>query len=142
MMRCVLPELLIDSLRYEPIWIKITSGSMAPCIPEGASVLVAKPTRILISDILIYRHKDELIAHRLIRRLKTGVNGDTLYQTKADAGYSLDEPIKLEDILGKAIAIKRKDKMVRLNTFSGRLNAFYFLFLSLARLIIHKYVKI
>lgn len=137
----VLPELLIESLSSEPIWITIKGNSMSPCLEDGTSVLVGKPERISTSDILLYRCKDELIAHRLIRRLKDK-EGNILYQTKADRGFCLDEPIYLKDILGKAIAIRRKDRIVRLDSSLARINSACLWFLSLLRLMSRRYVKI
>ena len=113
---------------------------MIPFLKDGALGLVGKPERIFCADIIVYKYNGQMISHRLVRRLKD-IKGNILYQTKADNGYTLDEPVSLKDICGKVVAIKKEDKIVRLDTLLRRLEALYFWCVSVRKVIIHKYVK-
>lgn len=134
----VIADLFIDSLAHNDIWINIKGKSMSPFLEDGAAALVSRAMRISCADILVYHYNDQLIAHRLICRRK-GANGSILYQTKADNGYSLDEPVGLENILGKIIAVKRGDRVFRLDTVFSRLAALILWFVSVIKVILSKY---
>ena len=137
----IVADLLKDSLKNSEVWINIKGTSMAPLLKEGGSILVKKTLKPSCADILVYKCKNDIIAHRLIRRRKDASSG-TLYQTKADNGYCLDEPVRLEDILGRAIAIKKEEKIIRIDTFLGRIKALSIWLMSILEIIIHKYAKI
>jgi len=136
----ILARLLVESLRYAEVWVKVKGTSMAPCLKDGMSVLVSSPERIFCSDILVYYCAGGIIIHRLIRRCKQE-NGGALYQAKADNGHTLDEPVNLENICGKVVALKSGSQIIRLDNFWGRIKAMYFYLVSLSRLILHKYVQ-
>lgn len=134
-------RLLTESLRYTDVWIKVKGSSMAPCLKDGMSVLVSgRVTRIFCSDILVYYYEGGIIIHRLIRRLKSKDSG-ALYQAKADNGHTLDEPVSLENICGKVIALKSGPRVIRLDSPLGRMRAVCFYLLSIGKLVLHKYVK-
>lgn len=133
----MLADLLVDALAHNDIWINIKGKSMSPFLKDGVAALVSRPMRVSCADILVYRYEGQIIAHRLIRRRKTR-SGNILYQTKADNGYSLDEPVSLENILGKVIAVKRGDKIFRLDTVFGRFSALVLWLISLIKIIFHR----
>ena len=137
----IIADLLTDSLENNEVWVNIKGNSMAPLLKEGTSILVKKTCSPLYADILVYKYKDDIISHRLIRRRK-GTGGNTLYQTKADNGYCLDESVGLEDILGKVIAIKRDKQIVKIDTFLWRIKAMGIWAKSILKVIIYKYAKI
>ncbi|MDO8748942.1 MAG: S24/S26 family peptidase [Candidatus Omnitrophota bacterium] len=136
----VLARLLVESLRYADVWVKVKGGSMAPCLKDGMLVLVSSPERIFCSDILVYHYEGGIIIHRLMRRYRKD-GGSALYQTKADNGYALDEPVSLEDICGKVVALKSGSDIIRLDSFWGRIRATCSYLASLSKLVFHKYVK-
>jgi len=134
-------DLLKESLSHNKVWVNITGSSMSPLLRPGTRVLLEKPGQIRFGDIIIYRNKGGIVCHRLIRRTKD-INGNALYQTKADNGNCLDRPVCPEDILGRVSAFKKGDKIIKLDTFSGRISAWNLWAFSLTRVIIHKYAKI
>jgi len=134
-------QLLIEALKDNEIWMNIRGNSMAPLLKNGTLALIKKSNRLLCADILVYKDKNKIIAHRLIRKLRN-IDGNVLYQTKADNGYVLDELVRLQDIVGKIIAIKKEDRTIRLDTFSERIKARSLWFVSVIRTVVHKYVKI
>jgi len=134
-------QLLIEALKDNEIWMNIRGNSMAPLLKNGTLALIKKSNRLLCADILVYKDKNKIIAHRLIRKLRN-IDGNVLYQTKADNGYVLDELVRSQDIVGKIIAIKKEDRTIRLDTFSERIKARSLWFVSVIRTVVHKYVKI
>lgn len=111
---------------------------MQPLLIEGAGVQVIKTTKVAISDIIAFCYGQDIILHRVIRRLKTA-SGEKFLQTKADNGHSLDIPVAYKDILGKAVAFRIDNKYKRLDDFLGRLKAYNIWFFSSCKALCRKY---
>ncbi len=99
----------------------IKGKSMAPFLKEGDIILIEHGINgIKPGDILLFKTGTGLVAHRLI------VNPDnqqqTAWLTKGDNHLRYDPPIKTEDILGRAVAIRRSEKEYSLESRSlGRI---------------------
>lgn len=84
--------------------ITVGSGSMSPYIKRGDVVIVKKLKQkefknIKIGDVLIYKHDNIIVIHRLVEMKK--LNNETYYITKGDHNISKDSYlIKMEDIVG------------------------------------------
>lgn len=100
---------------------EITSNSMSPLLRTGDTVLVQRiktQNEISIGDCLIFKTAEgKSICHRLIK-----IRGKQLY-LKGDNSAEMDYPVLFSDVLAKAIAIKKKDKLIFLNTPTERLKA-------------------
>lgn len=83
--------------------VAIGSGSMAPKIEKGDSVIYKKidsKTKIKEGEILVFKHDNRIIVHRIIEIVDIG-NGEYVYYTKGDANEAPDGfPIEHEDLIG------------------------------------------
>ena len=109
------PELITELLQdgYQ-VNFSAPGHSMYPTIMANEKILVAPidPTAVRMGDIILYRANGSLIAHRvrLIKKMNTdAVNAypDWSFILKGDASPVYDEPVKVEQILGKVISIER-----------------------------------
>ena len=94
-------------------WLPVLSGSMMPLLQIGDEVLVqsANPGSIRPGDIIVFKNQDKLIVHRVIRRY--GDDNPSFLQ-KGDNTTS-GEIIRSEDVIGKVITIRKRDRIIYLN---------------------------
>ena len=76
---------------------KVISGSMEPAIMVSDKIIVKQQKNYQIGDIITYKSGDEYITHRIIE-----IDKDKVI-TKGDANNTNDEPILIEQIIGKVI---------------------------------------
>jgi len=93
---------------------RVISGSMAPLIAAGDEIVVeqAGADRLRRGDIVLYTVGGAFHTHRLLARRRHG--GATLLVTKGDAALNPDQPWREEQLLGKAMAIKRGNRTIDL----------------------------
>lgn len=80
----------------------ITSGSMWPVLKEGDLILIKgikSKEELNAGDIVVWSNPKGFTIHRIVK-----LNEKTL-TTKGDANFKEDEPVKYEDIIGKAYRI-------------------------------------
>ena len=94
-------------------WLPVLSGSMMPLLRIGDYVLVqsANPDSIRPGDIIVFKGRDRLIVHRVIRRYD---NGSPAFLQKGDSTTAA-EIIRSEDVIGRVIAVRKGTKIIRLN---------------------------
>lgn len=78
---------------------RVITGSMADTIKPQDIVIVKITKDVEVNDIITYKSDNDFITHRLISK-----NGDELI-TKGDANTSEDNPININDVVGKIIFI-------------------------------------
>ena len=109
------PELIIELLQdgYS-VNFSAPGHSMYPTIMANEKILVAPidPAAVRTGDIILYRSNGSLIAHRvtLIKKMNPdaiSTNPDWSFILKGDASATCDKPVKVEQILGKVMAIER-----------------------------------
>jgi len=105
---------------------EMTSDSMYPFLQKGDFFVVKKvisQDEIDLGDCLLYASasNSKPVCHRLVK-IKDGI-----FYLKGDSSIALDEPITLNKILGKVVAIKKHQQIFFLNGFwqktRGRLTA-------------------
>lgn len=85
--------------------MKMVSNSMIPLICQGNELLIElNPKTIRLGDILIYRHNNLLIAHRLIKSYD--VEGKSFLILKGDRVRHSDSPLPAEKVIGRVIGVK------------------------------------
>ena len=75
------------------------TGSMSPTIEKGDIVIIKIGDEIKENDIITYKKENVLITHRIV-----SIKGEEII-AKGDFNNIQDEPIKRDDIIGKAVFI-------------------------------------
>lgn len=93
-------------------------GSMSPFI-KGGSILTVKPReRISIGDVILYKSKKGLTAHRVIG--KRNFNGKSFFVTKGDNLRYRDDAVSYSEILGKVVRVESEKKKIELDSLTRR----------------------
>jgi signal peptidase I len=90
--------------------IPIHGQSMGSTLPDGALVRVSfeDGTNVAIGDVVIFREREQLVAHRVICRAAKR----RLLLTRGDARISPDVPVAFSRILGRVTGIVGSDGSV------------------------------
>ncbi|MBN2406165.1 MAG: signal peptidase I [Elusimicrobia bacterium] len=121
--RKIAEELSLDALKDGYIKkFRIINDSMKISLyPEDlVSVARVSPGSIRPGDIILFRRKGNLILHRVIGRRSRG--GTRIFRTKGDNAWRADGFIVREsDIIGKAVGVERRNRLVDMASFAGRM---------------------
>ena len=84
--------------------VPVTGDSMSPLLRTGDSIYVepVKAEDLSAGDILVYKTQGNMVAHRLIRILRS--NGKFMFLTKGDTFSSADSLLKESDLIGRVYA--------------------------------------
>jgi hypothetical protein len=97
--------------------VPIQGVSMAPLLQPGDTALVVHGRQHLrIGEVLAYRLGEQVVVHRLLRRLETGwllMGGDNHVLP--------DRPIAPPSVLGRVVAVKTPGRQVRLDVWPARI---------------------
>jgi signal peptidase len=99
------------------IKFKAPGDSMYPTICDGDLITVQpiKPSDIIIGDIIFYRHKSGVVAHRVvnIQAPQSSVPSPQYFFTlRGDAAIVLDNPVGTDQILGKVVSVERNGRCI------------------------------
>lgn len=99
--------------------------SMSPILREGNQILVKTtlPQDLHFGDIIVYKSKDLLIAHRFLYR-KFRRNNIMEIVAKADNSSERDSPFSSDCLLGKVVEIIKKGKTLNLEGDHWRIISF------------------
>lgn len=75
----------------------VLSGSMEPTLSINDLIVVREIEKFTENDVVVYQDVKDLVVHRVVQ-----IDGDVIV-TKGDANSGLDEPIHVENILGKVV---------------------------------------
>jgi signal peptidase I len=100
--------------------IPITGCSMLPLIREGDQALVRHGWgKVRRGDVLVFRHKGTLIAHRVLRIYQGQV--EPTFMTKGDNSCQPDPLVKANEIVGLVLTVKRGGRSMSLDTPAWRI---------------------
>ena len=87
------------------IKIPVTGDSMSPLLRTGDTIYVepVKAGDLSAGDILVYKTRGNMVAHRLVRVLRS--SGRCMFLTKGDTFSFIDSPVRESDIIGRAYAV-------------------------------------
>ncbi len=82
----------------------VVSGSMEPSIPVGSLLVVKESDTYEVGDVITFYSEEESIqgypnTHRIIGIITEGE--EIKYLTKGDANNTADDPVSLNDVIGK-----------------------------------------
>lgn len=77
----------------------VTSSSMWPALKRGDLILIegVEKAEIEMGDIVVWKHSGGFTIHRVVE-----LNQKTLV-TKGDGNFEADEPVRYEDVIGRAL---------------------------------------
>jgi signal peptidase I len=134
-------EMLEETLNCgHSIRFRAPGDSMYPTICDGDLVTVEpiKPSDVIGGDIILYRHKSRVTAHRVMRIYEQSVknsrgapkgpqdcfSSETLqFFLRGDAAINADFPVHADQILGKVVSVERNGRC--LNPYDIRINLLY-----------------
>jgi hypothetical protein len=96
----------------ERVEVPVLTGSMAPCLPVGSTLIVA-PARggtCRVGDVVVFRDGDRLVAHRLLWSWPPGRPRRYL---QAGDGISRLGWVAATAILGLVVAVRDADRSTR-----------------------------
>ena len=107
------------SIRFRP-----QGRSMRPTIEDSEPVLVAPviPSHLRIGDIILYRAKQGVIAHRVWRIKQQTASAGRIFITRGDAALMCDAPVPETEIIGQVVAIERDGRNLPLSGWGHRLS--------------------
>jgi signal peptidase I len=128
----IIDHLILRQLRDgKGVALRVSGNSMYPLIRQGDSIRLEKCTAgtLAIGDIITFKKDGNYFTHRLVWTTKRA-NGIRLI-TKGDNEINTDSPVSPNHIVGKAVAIKRANRTLHLESpfwrFVNRLFGFLFL---------------
>ena len=126
----VFPE-LISRLLAEGHFVRFSApgDSMYPTICDGDIITVApvKTAPVTAGDIILYRHKSGVAAHRVVRIAKNGrfhsghvspesqttdQSLQSCYILRGDAAVVFDDPVSAAQVLGKVTLVERQGRHI------------------------------
>ena len=110
------------------IKFKAPGDSMYPTICDGDLITVQpiKPSNVIMGDIILYRHKSGVVAHRVvnIQAPQSSVPSPQYFFTlRGDAAIVLDNPVGADQILGKVVSTEKNGR--RINPYSFKVKLLY-----------------
>ena len=106
---------MLEALLREghPVRFRAPGWSMHPTIRNGEIITVAPVGRapIRTGDVLLYREGGAAIAHRVVR-VRSGAADRPTFVLRGDAADSCDQPIAVEQVLGRVLAVERAGRAI------------------------------
>ena len=125
-MKAVETDLISDLLRQSmaqgtSLALRIVSDSMSPLLKTGDKIEIKPVEASALSpgDILLLRGPRDFVTHRYWGTVLT--NGQPGLLTRGDRPFQFDQPWTHDDVVGKVVARRRKDKFMSLTTGRGNI---------------------
>jgi len=87
----------------------VASDSMAPLIPSGCRVEVARAAEIRVGDVVCF-YGPPIIIHRAVKRFWRVV------VTKGDMSAAPDKPVGVDRVIGRVVAVVRRRGRIRIQS--------------------------
>ena len=102
----------------EQHYLPIRGRSMLPLLREGDDVLITHTRDLHAGEIAVFQQPGGLVAHRVLAVFTAG--GEQILRTKGDNSLGLDPPVRSNEIVGRAVTIRRAGRILNLNTSGWR----------------------
>ena len=154
------PDIATELLeRGHSVRFQAPGRSMHPTIKEGESITVepVEPPAVRTGDIILYRTKTGVIAHRVIRIEQKATSSEAIFKAewpilkgrpslsqssslspqhlfllRGDASVNCDRPVEGGQILGKVVSVERDGRLI--DPYSPNAKAMYLTRLSVSSL--------
>lgn len=117
----VIHNVILEQLHNgNQVSLRISGRSMLPLIREGSSVSVktCDPESLSMGDIVTFERDGLSVTHRVLWVMRRD-NGTTVL-TKGDNELIMDRVVSTGQILGRVVAVKRGNQILKLNNPSWR----------------------
>ena len=121
---------ICDDLLRSGILVRFRApgDSMYPTICDCDLITVEpmEPSDIKVSDIILYRHENGVVAHRVINieaPESSTLSPQHFFTVRGDAAINYDAPVSSEQILGKVVSIERNGR--RIDPYNFRVKLLY-----------------
>lgn len=113
----IIDHLILEELgNGKTITLRVSGKSMYPLIKPGDSIRIEKcaPGALAIGDIITFKKDGIYLTHRVlwVRKKDNGI----ILITKGDNEINVDSPVSPNHIVGKALAIKRANRTLDLES--------------------------
>jgi len=107
-------ETLLEDNRN--LGLKMQGYSMFPTLKEDdyGYIESCNSESLKKGDLVVFRHNNSLVAHRFISIKEQ--NGSKILLARGDKNHHYDAPFTENELLGKLISFKRKDKLKKTNS--------------------------
>jgi hypothetical protein len=102
----------------EQHYLPIRGKSMLPMLREGDEVLVAHTRDLQPGEIAVFQQPGGLIAHRVL--LGYADDAAPFLRTKGDNVLGLDPPVPYSAVVGRAVSISRRGRILDMDTAGWR----------------------
>ena len=125
----IFPELISDLLTDgHMVKFRAPGDSMYPTICDCDLITVEpmEPSDIIVGDIILYCHKNGVVAHRVINieaPQSSALSPLHFFTVRGDAAINYDTPVSSEQILGKVVSIERNGR--RIDPYNFRIKLLY-----------------
>jgi signal peptidase I len=99
---------------------RVEGSSMYPAIHDGDVITIAPVSidEVVVGDVLLCRHDDRMLAHRLVRITASGSSRS--FDLRGDAKSACDAPIDAEAVVGRVISTSRNGRVFVLSGRAAR----------------------
>lgn len=96
-------------------------ASMYPTIRDGEAITVAAVSseEVVRGDVLLCRHGNRVLAHRLVRVTECGA--ERFFELRGDAKASCDAPVGGDAVVARVIGVRRNGRVIPLSGRAARL---------------------
>jgi signal peptidase I len=108
-------DLAADVARtHGKVQLKVAGASMVPALWPGDLVTVrgCDPGELHPDQIIVFRQKERLVVHRLVRWVDSTRWAGDCAVTRGDARPRCDEPVKASEVIGRVEGILRNGRPV------------------------------
>jgi signal peptidase I len=100
---------------------RVEGLSMHPAIRHGELITVGPVAgdEIVRGDVLLCRHSNRVLAHRVIA--VTGYGSERVLRLRGDAKRGCDAPVAASDVIGKVLSVRRNGRAIPLCGRAARL---------------------
>ena len=104
-------------------WLHVTGHSMAPFLPLGARIEIARVAgdELRPGALIVYEIEDRLVCHRILTR--DSRDSAAAFTARGDAWRAVTSRVGSPDVVGVVVAIERRGRVVALDTRVRRTQA-------------------
>jgi hypothetical protein len=107
--------------KQEIYFFEATGFSMWPFLKPGDKLIVEKifASSLSAGDVILYRLNNQVVCHRLIKKIKT--SGSCVLSCRGDASVFASERVDGQMLLGRVMGVVDGDKVINITSLPHRI---------------------